>query len=520
MVSRFVPAAGLDATVAAKYARPFVDRLSEELLTVSRRYVPDAKVWLCLAPDTPVSVVGRATAVARRHYEGTLVRVSTASGRSFAITPEHRVLTSRGWVEAQFLNPCDDLFQVPVVEPAGAPDVQDRPPTIGEVVDALIDASPAAREVWSMRVGVDLDGHPIYSDVDVVHIDGSLAVDGQSGSAESVDHGQFVPADVLGVRAVLGLGHLGQDVMGLGAAGNGAHSAGARGQLIRGHSRGSQPSSLAVSSRGLFGVSKDPSDGRLRDAVLGGETALDHPRSVICDQSRAIDALSLSGVPSVAGLSRSLQLGLPGGGLAPSRSRLRPRTQGDSRRGQAALHGHPGAAEGRSDLCTGLPGGVAADRVVHVERYAFSGHVYDLSTETQWYLADGVIVHNSARDERVRHTHIETDGQTIPDNLRYKVPSTKGVGTDLARQPRDVALPLPNRINCRCASVPLPGLLAPTIHQMPTVLQGNKVTGGIESRFPRIAESHDGTSGDAAVPFMGRAIDEVAAAHRSARGHR
>lgn len=123
----------------------------------------------------------------------------------------------------------------------------------------------------------------------------------------------------------------------------------------------------------------------------------------------------------------------------------------------------------------------------------------------------------TVRDERVRHTHIETDGQTVPENLRYKVPSTKGVGTDLARVPRDTALPLPNRINCRCASVPLPGVIAASINKMPTILQGTRVEGGIETRFPRAAESHEGTSDDSAVPFFARAISEVAAAHQNAR---
>lgn len=140
----------------------------------------------------------------------------------------------------------------------------------------------------------------------------------------------------------------------------------------------------------------------------------------------------------------------------------------------------------------------------------------ELLTVSRFYVPDAKIW-ITVRDERVRHTHIETDGQTIPENLRYKVPSTKGVGTDLGRVPRDTALPLPNRVNCRCASVPLPGLLVPTIQQIPTVLQGTKVTGGAETRFPRMAEAHDGTSEDTGVPFFKRAIEEVAAAHRSAR---
>jgi hypothetical protein len=126
----------------------------------------------------------------------------------------------------------------------------------------------------------------------------------------------------------------------------------------------------------------------------------------------------------------------------------------------------------------------------------------------------------TVRDEKVRDTHERTDGQTVPDNLRYKVPSTKGSGTDLGRQPRDPAFPLPNRINCRCESVPLPGVLAASFSQLPTVLQGTRVHGGIESSFPRIAESNSGTSGDQAAQFIEKAIDTVAAAHRGTRARR
>lgn len=141
----------------------------------------------------------------------------------------------------------------------------------------------------------------------------------------------------------------------------------------------------------------------------------------------------------------------------------------------------------------------------------------ELLTVSRTYVPDAK-VWVTVRDEKVRHTHVDTDGQTIPENLRYKVPSTKGVGTDLGRAPRDTAFPLPNRINCRCESIPMPGLLIPTIVRIPTVLSGTRVNGGIESRFPRIAEAHEGTSGDTAVPFMRRAISEVAAAHPGVRG--
>lgn len=123
----------------------------------------------------------------------------------------------------------------------------------------------------------------------------------------------------------------------------------------------------------------------------------------------------------------------------------------------------------------------------------------------------------TVRDEKVRHSHAETDGQTVPENLRYKVPSTTGVGTDLGRKPRDPALPFLNRVECRCESIPLPGVIAASINKMPTLLQGTRVSGGIETSFERAAEAHEGTSEDSAVPFFARALSEVAAAHRGAR---
>lgn len=42
----------------------------------------------------------------------------------------------------------------------------------------------------------------------------------------------------------------------------------------------------------------------------------------------------------------------------------------------------------------GLASFVSLDKVVDVDRYAFSGHVFNLSTDTGWYYANGVIVHN------------------------------------------------------------------------------------------------------------------------------
>jgi hypothetical protein len=155
---------------------------------------------------------------------------------------------------------------------------------------------------------------------------------------------------------------------------------------------------------------------------------------------------------------------------------------------------------------------VATDQVVNIHRLTFRGHVYDLSTVARWYLADGLIVHNSARDERVRPTHVDTHGQEIPGNLRFMLPKLNHQpGHDPARHPRDPDLPIGQAVNCRCETVETPDGLSRTIHRGPVTIEGTRVTGEVGTRFPRAAESEHGTSGDQPAYFMRRAIMEVAA---------
>lgn len=115
------------------------------------------------------------------------------------------------------------------------------------------------------------------------------------------------------------------------------------------------------------------------------------------------------------------------------------------------------------------------------------------------------------RDERVRHTHVLTDGQVIPDNLRFKMPAVTGVGHDLAKHPRDPSLPLEQRIHCRCEDPTVAGAIARTIHAFPSVLQGTRVVAQTETRFPRAAESENGNTNDPGAFFMRNALREVAA---------
>lgn len=63
----------------------------------------------CLTPGTVVSGP-LATAFVSRYYEGDVVTIRTASGKLLTVTPNHPVLTSRGWVAADLIKEGDNVI--------------------------------------------------------------------------------------------------------------------------------------------------------------------------------------------------------------------------------------------------------------------------------------------------------------------------------------------------------------------------------------------------------------------------
>jgi hypothetical protein len=126
----------------------------------------------------------------------------------------------------------------------------------------------------------------------------------------------------------------------------------------------------------------------------------------------------------------------------------------------------------------------------------------------------------SQQDDRVRSSHREADGQTIPDNLRFAVPKADAdTGVDMARRPRDTALPLPNRAGCRCEAVPVPGVIASLVQTSPPQVRGARVSSRVGVRFPRIAESEFPSDPDGGGGWMRQAASEVASRSRLSGGH-
>lgn len=144
-----------------------------------------AKQWLCFEESTRVAAWD-ATHVVRRFHDGPLVRLTlraagglrgaTPADRVLTVTPDHLVLTRRGWVEAQSLKAGEHAFGSGRFDGLpGGPDVEHLPPTIAEVFSAAQLAGPTERVV-SRRL--DFNGEKgvavLECEVDVVPIDGAL----------------------------------------------------------------------------------------------------------------------------------------------------------------------------------------------------------------------------------------------------------------------------------------------------------------------------------------------------------
>lgn len=131
----------------------------------------------------------------------------------------------------------------------------------------------------------------------------------------------------------------------------------------------------------------------------------------------------------------------------------------------------------------------------------------------------------TSEDERVRPSHRDTGDDTQPDgipgNLRYQLPryrgKTKEAGVDLGREPRDPALPLDQRINCRCESVDLPGAVARAVTVTPAVVAGLHVRAAVSVKYPRVAESENPDPEDEGGGWFRGAAQTVAARRRAAR---
>lgn len=378
----------------------------------------------CLPGDAVINGA-EVTAAYRRWYEGDWVTVTTKQGHRISGTPNHPVLTARGWVGLGELLEKDRLLRDhPEVDDTLVPlnpDVQTEPATIAEIFDSVKAVGVVGRVAGGEP---DFHGDGLDGNVDVLVSDSSLRYGLFSQLCEhrvqlSLEPAAFAQA-LLAAQGAL-FSYLGT--------------------LEKEASRtGSDPATI-----------QDPGDGLsaapecLRQAVHAATKAIFSQyiigRNAVCDRRGVATGADIGTLDS------QLVKGFVDGIHAGSK------TTGD---------------DGNRDP---LP--VFLDDVISVHTSHFTGHVYNLSTVHGYFVSNGFFVGNTHRawnfgalaaslraqvqlqtqlmkrwiardDNATRPGHALADGQTVPVNQPFIV------NMEPLMAPGDPSGSPSNVINCRC----------------------------------------------------------------------
>jgi len=334
---------------------------------------PTAKVHdNCVVPGTLVT--GPSTELGyRRAYEGELIVIGLAGGGELSITPNHPVLTDRGWVEAGLLREGDNVLSRVGADLATleVPHENDVPTPIEDIwgsslVDSL-GAMPVAPEDFHG------DGRGTQGDVEIVASHRDFTVEWDFQRIQHRAHQLMADAGLTTVAGALTtLGHPFADLVGLGGSAHrsvGGPSLGSAllgGQLCEVHAVGLRDPATFYAP--VFEPSSDDATrytAEIGDLLLGGSFQV--PAGYVDANRRFDPALVSSGAGRSDGDAESHQVVSD-----------RVRAYGDL---------------GRA-LRERLAGGVEPSRIFEVRRVQYSGHVFNLQTAEGWYSANGVIVSN------------------------------------------------------------------------------------------------------------------------------
>jgi SPP1 gp7 family putative phage head morphogenesis protein len=332
-------------------------------------FVPDAPN--CALPGQ--SVIGKVQGASKSFYTGKAVEIRVASGASIRVTPNHPVLTEDGFVSACKVSKGANLLRnaLDIEGPLVSSDDEKQSPSLIE--DVFRSLSELFGQFPTKSKGLDFHGDAagFDGDIQVVAVQGELLLAGEAHLFESGDYSQLVRADV-GLAGESGFGA--------------SEATGAAGDGIK-----------RLSAAGFPGTAE----------LTGNQGGV------------ALDPLPLN----------SLLVGL--------RAKDRPvfeQMLGQSERvPEFVVETASRDTEFFRQLIDRFPGVVSSDEVLDVREFEYSGHVYDLQTESGWYFLDGIIVHNCrcftvpvlvppddvGDDPAFTAIFQNTDGANIPDPAAY-----------------------------------------------------------------------------------------------------
>lgn len=163
---------------------------------------------LCLPGDAQVSLYAPALKSYRRFYRGELTQIVADSCESIRCTPNHPVLTARGWLAAHLVQVGDYLIDASAKRDSFAiQNPQGGDATAEQVFGAVAKLGIAHRTVTPSAMGFHGDGS--NQQIDVVEIDWCLFFESIAKAAELGRENELAFA----ARATLALGHSAADIV-------------------------------------------------------------------------------------------------------------------------------------------------------------------------------------------------------------------------------------------------------------------------------------------------------------------
>ena len=320
------------------------------------------------------------------NYKGDVIIVRTASGKFLSVTPQHPVLTDRGWVAAKFIKVGDNVLSHSLSDGASrsnSPDKKHIPPVVEKI--------PSAFNMF--RLGrVPSSSKNLYSqwedgEVEVIFTNRLLWDSFNTTFKQQIKKKLFGSGDI-GRISFNTFSNLTKMFIRKFFASTPLLSVSDSGLLFSGSSIGlKQPISFGLSSASNIIVHKDSLNNLPGNVELLSDSPFSNSRLIKRDN---IGLRHNEFVPGVSGNFDAFNL--RNFGFTPKE----PVSLEIIRQG--LLSSIP---LGSGNLAT-IASHVVFDSVIDVGIRSFSGHVYSLQTEEMWYSSNNIISHNCTTIANIR----------------------------------------------------------------------------------------------------------------------
>ena len=316
-------------------------------------------------------------------YNGDIVIISTASGKFLAVTPDHPVLTSRGWIAAKFIKEGYNVVSADFGNRASfsmSPDINNVPTAVEYLPHALnmvrLGSVPeTAKHLHSYRE----DG-----EIDTVYINRLLWNSIDASSRQKVLEHYFGHRHPGGFLSCMSRTY--QAFMAsLATAYNILSSNHQRSSFCGAHANITDGVSFRHGSYNNIILIQDAANSTSRNIELIGKLKLRHQEVAITADNN-INSLSTESdfIPGVNGNFAAFDL-LHFGGTPSDTISI------DTVR-EALITNMPHS----SGIFDAITRDVIFDSVINVDTRGFSGHVYSLQSKKGWYYSNSIISHNCA----------------------------------------------------------------------------------------------------------------------------